>query len=143
MSSRAFAFQQLLGQKVRERFILERELGRDSISVLFRGEDTHKERPVTVRVYAPRKESESKEALDNFRSDIAFVEKNLQHRFLPIIEGGVWEGSPFVVEPFLHHKSIEAKLLDQGTFSVERSLALALALRTYNNNGSGSIMALA
>lgn len=118
----------LPGRTICERYVVERELGHGSSSVVFAGRDQLLEREVAIKLFEPLAEHEP--SLLQQRAKLA---ASLKHpNVVPIYELGRADERLFVIMPLLHGRSLR-ELLERAPLPVPllaeigRQAALALA----------------
>jgi predicted ATPase/DNA-binding SARP family transcriptional activator len=110
-------------QRVADRFVMERELGRNERAVAHVARDTKHDRQVVVTVLrAPRDADVSLEQLAHEIRGAA----RLQHpHILPLLEFGEWGDDVFHVTPFVDGESLRARLKRDGRLALSDAVTIA------------------
>jgi len=121
----------LIGVKIANRYLIERELHASPLCVIFRAEDEKRARSVALRVYSPLVALDRPET-QAWSQDIERVGKWAHHHFLPTqdlgrVEGGEADGLLYSVEPFVKSGSLE-ELLKGGELPLDEALSYGLQL---------------
>jgi serine/threonine-protein kinase len=114
---------QLLANAVRERYTLERELGRGGMATVFLAEDRKHGRKVAIKVLHP--ELSAILGTDRFLAEIKLT-ASLQHpHILGLIDSGSVEGQLYYVMPYVSGESVRQRLLREKQLPVPETVRLA------------------
>jgi CheY-like chemotaxis protein len=105
-----------------QRYVLDGEVGRGAMGVVYRARDRRHDRDVAVKVM--RREVALSIGGDRFLDEIRITAR-LQHpHILTLIDSGEWEGVPFFVVPFIAGPSLRRRLADLGPMPVMEAATL-------------------
>ena len=112
----------VLGDALRDRYVLEREVGRGGMAIVFLARDRKLGRPVAIKVLSP--DVSSSVATERFLREVR-ITAQLQHpNILPLIDSGEAAGLLYSVMPFVEGETLRARLLAER-LPVAEALALA------------------
>ena len=117
-----------LDAALRERYRIEREVGRGGMATVYLAHDTRHDRPVALKVLKP--ELAASLGTDRFLLEIR-VTARLQHaHILPLLDSGMLEAargtpSPFYVMPFVEGESLRDRLRREVQLPVDEALRIA------------------
>ena len=113
-------------QRVSDRFVIERELGRGGSAVVYLARDTKHDRRVALKVLQP--DLGAAIGRDRLEHEIRITAR-LQHpHILPLHDSGEWADSLYYVTPFVDGESLRARLCREGRLPIADALALAREL---------------
>src|SRR6476661_10446172 len=122
MSVLADRFQNVLS----DRYVIERELGRGGMSVVFLARDIRHERPVAIKVF--RADVADASGAERFQREIRLLAR-LQHpHILPLYDSGTLGETSYFVSPFVEGESLRERLKRDHLLPVEESVRLALEI---------------
>ena len=141
--SEVFHPDQLIGERVGGRFVVERLIGTGPLSSAFRARDQLLERRVTVKLFHPQHPDDS--AVVDSQLQLASAVARLSHpNIVTVIDRGEHEGLPFVVLEYVRGENLEERIdrfapLDVGEvigygLSIARALAYAHAQGVTHGN---------
>src|SRR5262249_21018909 len=109
-----------------DRYVVEREIGRGGMAMVFLARDVRHDRKVALKVLNP--ELGAVLGVERFLSEIR-VTANLQHpNLLPLFDSGAADGMLFYVMPFVDGESLRARLDREKQLPVDEALRIALAI---------------
>jgi eukaryotic-like serine/threonine-protein kinase len=101
---------------LRDRYVLERELGQGGMATVYLAEDLRHQRKVALKLLRPELAASLGPA--RFLREIQ-IAAQLQHpHILPLLDSGEVEGFLFYVMPYVEGESLRARLVRQGELSV-------------------------
>jgi len=113
----------LLADALRDRYRLERELGRGGMATVFLAYDLKHKRPVALKVLHP--ELAAALGPERFQREIELAAR-LQHpHILPLFESGEAGGVLFYVMPYVEGESLRQRLTRDGPMAVDEALRIA------------------
>ncbi|HEX5576712.1 MAG TPA: protein kinase, partial [Gemmatimonadales bacterium] len=113
---------------LRERYVLEREIGAGGMATVYLARDVRHKRMVAVKVVRP--ELGGREGVERFLREIE-VAARLQHpNILPVFDSGVAEGDsggpvPYFVMPYVEGETLRERLRREGRLPVDAAATLA------------------
>jgi tetratricopeptide (TPR) repeat protein len=112
-----------LAGDLRERYVLERELGRGGMAIVYLARDLRHERSVALKVFRP--DAAGALGADRFHREIR-VTAALQHpNILPVFDSGRSAGQAWYTMPFVAGESLRRRLQREGTLPAVEAVALA------------------
>ncbi len=106
-----------------DHYLIERELGRGGMAVVYVAQDLRHERPVAIKVLQPALSSSV--GTERFLREIDVIAQ-LQHpNILTLIDSGEVEGLPYYVMPYVRGQSLSALLTREGRLRVEEAVRIA------------------
>jgi predicted ATPase/DNA-binding SARP family transcriptional activator len=106
-----------------ERFVIERELGRGGMAVVYLARDTKHARHVALKMLHP--EMSAAIGRERLEREIR-VTAGLQHpHILPLHDSGEWAGTLYYVMPFVDGESLRARLAREGQLAIGDALTIA------------------
>jgi serine/threonine-protein kinase len=121
----------LLQQALAGRYVIEREVGRGGMAMVFLAQDLRHPRQVAVKVLRP--EVAAAMGGERFLREIAIATSMVHPHILPIHDSGEYQGLLFYVMPYVEGESLRDRMLRDGRFPLDdairitRDLAGALA----------------
>ena len=120
MSLLAERFQSLLS----DRYVIERELGRGGMSVVFLARDTRHDRPVAIKVF--RADVGDASGAERFQREIKLLAR-LQHpHILPLYDSGTLGETSYFVSAFVEGETLRDRLKREHLLPVDEAVRLAL-----------------
>ncbi|HUQ14489.1 MAG TPA: protein kinase [Gemmatimonadales bacterium] len=111
-----------LADALRDRYVLERELGRGGMATVYLAQDVRHHRQVAVKVLRP--ELAATLGSDRFFREID-VAARLQHpHILPLLDSGEAGGFYFYVMPYIAGESLRERLARVGEFPVDQAIKI-------------------
>jgi len=115
-----------LTKALRDRYVVEREIGRGGMATVFLARDLRHDRLVALKLLNP--ELGAVLGVERFLSEIR-VTANLQHpNLLPLFDSGAADGLLFYVMPFVDGESLRARLEREKQLPIDEALRIALAV---------------
>ena len=114
-------FEQRLAAALRDRYRIEREVGRGGMAVVYLAHDLRHERQVAVKVLRP--ELAASLGAERFQREIKLAAKLTHQNVLALYDSGDADGFLYYVMPYVEGESLRHKL------NCERQLPIADALR--------------
>jgi tetratricopeptide (TPR) repeat protein len=112
-----------LADALRDRYLLERELGRGGMAVVYLARDLRHERPVALKVFLPA--AAGAMGADRFYREIR-VTAALQHpNILPVFDSGRTAGQSWYTMPYVAGESLRRRLERQGPLALAEAIGLA------------------
>jgi serine/threonine protein kinase len=105
------------------RYIVERELGRGGMAVVYLARDVRHSRSVAIKVF--RHEYAASVAADRFRSEIEIAAALAHPGILPVFDSGSADDILYYVMPYIEGESLRALLTRQNRLTVEQALRIA------------------
>jgi serine/threonine-protein kinase len=122
MSVLADRFQNVLS----DRYVIERELGRGGMSVVFLARDIRHDRPVAIKVF--RADVADASGAERFQREIRLLAR-LQHpHILPLYDSGTLGETSYFVSPFVEGETLRERLKRDHLLPVEESVRLAIEI---------------
>ena len=113
-----------LADALRDRYVLERELGRGGMATVYLAEDVRHRRRVAVKVLRP--ELAATLGSDRFFHEIE-VAARLQHpHILPLLDSGETAGFYFYVMPYVAGESLRERVARTGELPVDQAVRILL-----------------
>ncbi|MGH2897132.1 MAG: serine/threonine-protein kinase, partial [Solirubrobacteraceae bacterium] len=108
-----------------DRYVIERELGRGGMAVVYLAQDTKLGRPVAIKVL----HGELASALGHgrFLREIEITARLSHPRIIPVHDSGSVEGLLYYVMPFVRGESLRDRIAREGPLSVEDAVSIALS----------------
>jgi len=120
MSVLAERFQNLL----RDRYVIERELGRGGMAVVFLARDIRHDRPVAIKVF--RSDIGDAPGAERFQREIRLLAR-LQHpHILPLYDSGTTGETSYFVSPYVEGETLRARLKREHQLPIEEAVRLAV-----------------
>ena len=111
---------------LRDRYVLERELGRGGMSVVFLARDVRHDRPVAIKIF--RADVGDSSGAERFQREIRLLAR-LQHpHILPLYDSGTMGETSYFVSPFVEGESLRERLKRDRQLPVEESVRLAIEI---------------
>jgi Tol biopolymer transport system component len=115
-----------LASALKERYAVDREIGRGGMATVYLARDVRHNRKVALKVLNP--ELGAVLGVERFLSEIQ-VTANLQHpNLLPLFDSGEAEGLLFYVMPYIEGESLRAQLLREKQLPIDDALHIAGAI---------------
>jgi len=112
-----------LSSALKERYALDREIGRGGMATVYLARDVRHNRKVALKVLNP--ELGAVLGVERFLSEIQ-VTANLQHpNLLPLFDSGEAEGLLFYVMPYIEGESLRAKLQREKQLPIDEAIHVA------------------
>ena len=125
MSSEAIAMNDLLGrlkEALADRYVVERELGRGGMAVVYLAQDLKHDRAVALKVLRP--ELAASIGADRFLREIRITAKLTHPHVLPVHDSGEADGLLYYVMPYVEGESLRELLLREAQLSVPEALRI-------------------
>jgi serine/threonine-protein kinase len=117
------AIDQPLANALRDRYVLEKELGRGGMATVYLARDLRHRRPVAVKVLHP--ELSAVLGSERFLKEIELT-ANLQHpHILPLFDSGDANGLLYYVMPYVQGESLRARLVRERQLPVIDAVRIA------------------
>jgi eukaryotic-like serine/threonine-protein kinase len=111
-----------LADALRDRYVLERELGRGGMATVYLAQDLKHDRPVALKVLRP--ELAATLGPDRFRREI-HVAARLQHsHILSVHDSGEAAGQLWFTMPYVEGESLRTRLTREGQLPIEAALRI-------------------
>jgi tetratricopeptide (TPR) repeat protein len=111
-----------LSRALRERYALERELGRGGMATVYLARDLKHQRQVALKVLRP--DISALIGAERFVREIAIVAKLAHPHVLPLHDSGVADGHLYYVMPFVEGESLRARLERERQLPVEDAVRI-------------------
>ena len=112
-----------LAEALRDRYALERELGRGGMAVVYLARDLRHTRLVALKVLPP--ELASAVRLERFLREIQVAARLAHPNILPVLDSGDANGLPYYTMPLVEGESLRAKLAREKQLPLDVSLQIA------------------
>ena len=113
----------MLAAGLRDRYVLERELGRGGMAVVFLAHDLRHDRPVALKVL--HAELAASVGAERFEREIRLAAR-LQHpHILTVLDSGQAAGQLWYTMPYVDGESLRERLLRECQLSLEEALRIA------------------
>ncbi len=109
---------------LRDRYILERELGSGGMATVYLAEDLKHRRQVAVKVLRP--ELAATLGSDRFLQEIATAARFQHPHILPLLDSGDASGFLYYVMPYVEGESLRGRLARQGELPVHDAVKILL-----------------
>ena len=120
MSVLAERFQNLL----KDRYVIERELGRGGMAVVFLAHDVRHDRYVAIKVF--RSDIGDASGAERFQREIRLLAR-LQHpHILPLYDSGTTGETSYFVSPYIEGETLRARLKREQQLSIDEAVRLAI-----------------
>ena len=119
----ASAAKERLQATLGDRYVLETELGRGGMSIVYRARDLARGCSVAVKLLRP--DLTATIALDRFVQEIAIVGRLKHPRILPLYESGESGGSLYYVMPCVEGESLRQRLIRERFIAIPEALRIA------------------
>jgi serine/threonine-protein kinase len=120
MSVLAERFQKLLT----DRYVIERELGRGGMAVVFLARDVRHDRPVAIKVF--RSDIGDAPGAERFQREIRLLAR-LQHpHILPLYDSGTTGETSYFVSAFVEGETLRARLKREHRLPIEEAVRIAV-----------------
>jgi eukaryotic-like serine/threonine-protein kinase len=107
-----------------ERYVIERELGRGGMAVVFLARDVRHDRPVAIKVF--RSDIGDATGAERFQREIRLLAR-LQHpHILPLYDSGTTGETSYFVSPFIKGETVRERLRRERQLPVEEAVRLAI-----------------
>src|SRR3954451_8478757 len=111
-----------LAQALRDRYALERELGRGGMATVYLAQDLKHDRLVAVKVLRP--DLAAVLGGERFLREIRLTAQ-LQHpHILPLLDSGEATGFLYYVMPYIDGESLRDRLAREGQLSIDEALSI-------------------
>jgi tetratricopeptide (TPR) repeat protein len=108
---------------LKERYEIEREIGRGGMAIVFLAKDFQLPRRVAIKVLRP--EFVRSDTARRFLREI-HIEAGLQHpNIVTLFDSGQADGLPYFVMEYVEGESLRDRLVREGQFSLETTLAIS------------------
>ncbi|MGD2121227.1 MAG: serine/threonine-protein kinase [Gemmatimonadota bacterium] len=111
-----------LREELKDRYHVEREIGKGGMAAVYLAEDLKHDRTVAIKVLLP--ELASMLGPDRFLREIQIAAKLRHPHILPLLDSGEVDGLPFYVMPFVEGESVRDKLTREKQLSLEETLQI-------------------
>ena len=112
-----------LAEALRDRYVLERELGRGGMATVYLAHDLKHKRPVALKVLRP--ELAASLGPERFQREIEFAAR-LQHpHILTVLDSGDVAGQLWFTMPYVEGESLRTRLTREGQLPIEAALRIA------------------
>ena len=112
-----------LKEALAERYVVERELGRGGMAVVYLAQDLKHDRAVALKVLRP--ELAASIGADRFLREIRITAKLTHPHVLPVHDSGEADGLLYYVMPYVEGESLRELLLREAQLSVPEALRIA------------------
>jgi hypothetical protein len=112
-----------LADALRDRYVIERELGRGGMAVVYLARDLRHDRRVALKVLPP--ELASAVSLERFLREIRVAAGLAHPHILPVLDSGKIDGVPYYTMPFVEGESLRAKLDREKQLPLDDALQIA------------------
>ncbi len=113
-----------LQQALRDRYVVERELGRGGMAYVFLGRERRYERPVAIKVLDPS--IATAVGAERFLREIQ-ITAQLQHtHIVPLLDSGEASGLLYSVMTYVEGETLRDRLIEKGRLPVGEAVTLAL-----------------
>ncbi|MBA3559905.1 MAG: serine/threonine protein kinase [Gemmatimonadaceae bacterium] len=108
---------------LRDRYEVEREVGRGGMATVFLARDTRHDRPVAVKVLHP--DLAASLGTERFLREVRTTARLSHPHILPLLDSGESDGLLYYVMPFVEGESLRARLERQGALPIPDALGIA------------------
>jgi Tol biopolymer transport system component len=109
---------------LRDRYVLERELGQGGMATVYLAHDVRHRRPVAVKVLRP--ELAATLGADRFLLEIETAARFQHPHILPLLDSGEASGFLYYVMPYIDGESLRARLTREGELPVHETVKLLI-----------------
>ncbi len=113
-----------LGEVVKERYLIDRELGRGGMAIVYLARDVRDNRLVAIKVLLP--DLAMAVGPDRFRREIDLASRFSHPHILPLYDSGEADGLLYYVMPYVEGESVRARLDREGPLPVEDAVRIAM-----------------
>ncbi|MBT8397377.1 MAG: serine/threonine protein kinase [Gemmatimonadetes bacterium] len=114
----------VLRQELRDRYQVDREIGKGGMAAVFQAQDLKHHRAVAIKVLLP--ELASVLGSERFLREIQ-IAANLRHpHILPLLDSGEVGGLPFYVMPYVEGESVRDRLDKEKQLPIEETLQIGM-----------------
>ena len=111
---------------LRDRYEIDRELGRGGMAVVFLGKDLKHNRSVAIKVLRP--ELTATLGAERFLREIQIAAKLNHPHIVPLFDSGDAEGLLYYVMPFVDGESLRVTVVRAGSLPLDEALGIARAV---------------
>lgn len=108
---------ELTGQTLEHYHVLE-QIAAGGMAVVYRGVDLQNQRHVAIKVLANYLLQEKK-FQTRFKREIELLQKLDHPHIVAILDYGEYQGSPYIVMPFLHGGTLQDRLIEGSLSAIE------------------------
>jgi serine/threonine-protein kinase len=113
-----------LQNELNDRYVIERELGRGGMAVVFLARDVRHDRPVAIKVF--RSDVGDASGAQRFRREIRLLAR-LQHpHILPLYDSGTVGETSYFVSPFVDGETLRERLRREQRLPIDEAVRLAI-----------------
>ena len=113
-----------LQNELKDRYVMERELGRGGMAVVFLARDVRHDRPVAIKVF--RSDVGDAPGAERFRREIKLLAR-LQHpHILPLYDSGTIGETSYFVSPFVDGETLRERLRREHRLPIDEAVRLAV-----------------
>jgi serine/threonine protein kinase/tetratricopeptide (TPR) repeat protein len=112
-----------LSDALRDRYLIERELGRGGMATVYLAQDVRHHRPVALKVLDP--ELGAGLGAERFRREIETAARLEHPHILPVLDSGETHGWFWYSMPYVEGESLQDRLDREGPLPVDEALRLA------------------
>lgn len=113
-----------LSQVVKERYVIEREVGRGGMATVYLARDLRDDRLVAIKVLLP--DLGLAVGPDRFRREIDLASRFSHPNILPLYDSGEADGLLYYVMPYVEGESVRARLDREGPLPIDNAVAIAI-----------------
>jgi serine/threonine-protein kinase len=121
----------ILTDALRDRYVLEREIGRGGMATVYLAQDRKHDRAVAIKFFQP--EAAAELGIERFLREIRLAAQLRHPHILPLYDSGVLEtgdvqggltARPYYVMPYIGGESLRARLNREGRLPLEEALRI-------------------
>lgn len=109
------------GTTIAARYLVEREIRKEPMAILYSARDTGDDRPIWLRIIPPGLVAEG-EFVKRFRREVELLRELALPQIPKVLDYGVEGGNCYIVTEPVPGKSLEEMLQESGTLEVRRAL---------------------
>jgi tetratricopeptide (TPR) repeat protein len=107
---------------VKDRYTIERELGRGGMAIVYLAHELAQDRPVALKVLLPHLATVV--GPQRFLREIDITQRMSHPRILPLLDAGRVDGIPYYVMPYIEGESLHDRLTREVQLGIEEALTI-------------------
>ncbi|HSJ62948.1 MAG TPA: serine/threonine-protein kinase [Gemmatimonadaceae bacterium] len=112
-----------IAEELRDRYTVQRELGRGGMAVVYLARDVRHRRDVALKLLRP--ELAAALGAERFLREIETVARLAHPHIVPLLDSGEVHGQPYYVMPYVAGESLRERLTREGPLSIDEACRIA------------------